>query len=175
METAHLKIQISLVRTALAIATCVMVVTVFPVRSAIAAEVHAVTLVLREYRLEPMTIQLKVGEQVVLTIRNEGRSTHEWLVGTGLLKGPDGKGFQKDLFALLKPTETGRRYGLERAGLPSTAEPIPRISSGLRLDPGGEVTLRFVVPASARGDWQMACLLSGHYEMGMKGTLRVEE
>jgi uncharacterized cupredoxin-like copper-binding protein len=143
-------------------------------RPVVAADVNTVTLVMREYRFEPATTQLKVGEEVELTIRSAGKSAHEWLVGSGLVKEPDGKGFQKDLFALLKPAKTGRHYSPEWAGLGSTAELIPRISSGLRVEARGEVRLRFVVPAGARGEWQMGCLLSGHYETGMKGTLRIE-
>ena len=157
----------------LAAALCAMMV-LLTTRVATAADVHKVTLVMREYAFEPETIQLRVGEEVELTIQNPGRSTHEWLVGSGLLKQPDGKGFQKDLFSLLDPSRDGRRYSLERGGLASKAESIPRISSGLRLEPGGEVTLHFTVPESARGEWQMACFFSGHYEKGMKGTLVIE-
>ena len=173
MRTGCSKTHISVVRTIPVVAVWVMM-AIFMTMPAIAAEVHAVTLTMGEYRFVPATIQLKVGEEVELTIRNQGKSTHEWLIGSGLVKEPDGKGFQEDLFALLKPTETGRRYSLEWAGMASAPEPIPRISSGVRVDPGGEITLRFVVPDSARGEWQMACLFSGHYETGMKGTLRIE-
>jgi uncharacterized cupredoxin-like copper-binding protein len=36
------------------------------------------------------------------------------------------------------------------------------------------VTFRFTVPASAKGEWEMACFFSGHFETGMKGTLVIE-
>ncbi len=172
MKTGGWKTRVPLPRMILAITVCGMMAV--PAARLVAADVHSVTLVMREYRFEPATIQLNVGEEVELTIRNEGKSTHEWLVGSGLVKEPDGKGFQKDRFALLKPAKIGRQYSPEWAGLGSTAEPIPRISSGVRVESGGEVTLRFVVPASARGEWQMGCLLSAHYETGMKGMLRIE-
>jgi uncharacterized cupredoxin-like copper-binding protein len=143
--------------------------------SAIAAsKVHRVTLVMKEFKFEPARIQLKVGETVDLTIRNTGQVSHDWMAGTGLVNAQDGKGFQKDLIALLKPTETGRQYAMERAGAASQADLIKRISEGTEVEPGGEVTLRFTVPAGAKGEWQMACVLTGHYESGMKGTIVIK-
>jgi uncharacterized cupredoxin-like copper-binding protein len=140
--------------------------------SAIAAsKVHRVTLVMKEFKFEPARIQLKVGETVDLTIRNTGQVSHDWMAGRGLVNTQDSKGFQKDLLALLKPTETGRQYAMERVNAASKADLIKRISEGTEIEPGGEVTLRFTVPASAKGEWQMACVLTGHFESGMKGTI----
>jgi uncharacterized cupredoxin-like copper-binding protein len=138
-----------------------------------AAEARQVTLFMRDFAFEPATIQLKPGEEVELIIRNAGERPHEWLVGSGLVRGPDGNGFQKDLFAILNPEITGSGYGLERGGLASRTA-IPRVSSGLRVEPGGEVVLRFTVPAGVQGEWQTGCFLPGHYQMGMNGTLRIE-
>lgn len=106
-----------------------------------------------------------------MTIRNAGQVTHDWMAGNGLVNTLEEKGFRKDLVALLKPTETGRQYTMERVGMASKADSIKRIRGGMEIEPGREVTLRFTVPASARGEWQMGCLLTGHYESGMQGTL----
>ena len=143
-------------------------------RFASAAGVHKVTLVMKEFKFEPSTIHLKAGEEVELTIRNEGQVTHDWMAGRGLVNTPEEKGFRTDLVALLKPTETGRQYAMERVGLVSKADSIKRISGGDEVEPGGGVTLRFTVPASAKGEWQMGCLMTGHYESGMKATLVIK-
>ncbi len=120
------------------------------------------------------TLQLKAGEKVELTIRNEGRVTHDWMAGRGVVNTPEEKGFRTDLLALLKPAETGRQYVMERVGLVSKADSIKRISGGDEVEPGGAMTLRFTVPASAKGEWQMGCLMTGHYESGMRGMLVIK-
>jgi len=42
------------------------------------------------------------------------------------------------------------------------------------VEAGGVATLRFTVPATAKGRWEMGCFLAGHYESGMKGTIMIE-
>ena len=143
-------------------------------RIASAASVHKMTLVMKEFKFEPSKVQLKVGEQVELTIRNAGQVSHDWMAGRGLVNTTEEKGFRTDLVALLKPTETGRQYATERVGMASKADSIKRISGGDEIEPGGQVTLRFTVPATAKGEWSMGCLMTGHYESGMKGTIIVK-
>ena len=144
------------------------------VRPAHAASIHKVTLVMKEFKFEPSTIQLKAGEEVELTIRNAGQVAHDWMAGDGLVNTLEEKGFRKDLVALLNPRETGRQYAMERVGMASKADSIKRISGGDEVEAGGSVTLRFTVPATAEGKWQMGCLMTGHYESGMKGTLVIK-
>ncbi len=140
------------------------------------AAARTLTIVLKDFRLDPPTIQLAIGEEVVLTIRNEGRVAHEWLAGGGLVRTYEEKGFRKDLFALLTPKLDGRHYSLERTGFraPGQDEPARRISTGVQIQPGGEVRLIFTVPSSAKGEWEMGCLFPGHYESGMKGRLIIQ-
>lgn len=145
-----------------------------------AGRVHRVTLVMKEFRFEPATLHLKVGEQVVLTIKNQGQVEHEWLAGQGVVNTSNEKGFQKDLFAILKPRVTGREYELEKVSAgPSQkdtaeGEAAKVLDTELDVEPGGVATLRFTVPASAKGQWEMGCFLPGHYESGMKGTIVIE-
>jgi uncharacterized cupredoxin-like copper-binding protein len=152
----------------------VVAVGLLAVRPASAASAHKVILTMKEFKFEPSKIQLKVGEEVELTVRNAGQVTHDWMAGSDLVNTMEEKGFRKDLIALLKPTETGRQYAMERVGMASKADSIKRISEGMEIEPGGEVRLRFKVPASAKGEWQMGCLMTGHYESGMKGTLVIK-
>lgn len=148
--------------------------------AAAAGKVHRMTLVMKEFKFEPDTLHLKVGERVILTIKNEGQVEHEWVAGQGIVNTADEQGFKKDLFALLKPRVTGREYELERASAkPSSkdtaeGESVRRLGTEIDVESGGTATLRFTVPASARGQWDMACLLPGHYESGMKGTILIE-
>ncbi len=146
-----------------------------------AGKVHQVTLVMKEFKFEPSTVHLKVGEQVVLTLKNEGTVEHEWSAGQGLVNTDQQKGFHRDLFALLKPRVTGSEYQLERVSTTAPAndmsaegETAKYLSTELDVQPGGSAVLRFTVPASAKGTWQFGCFVTGHYESGMKGTLVIE-
>ncbi len=139
--------------------------------SVFAANVHKVSVVMKEFSFTPAKIELKVGETVELTLRNAGQVAHDWMAGNDLVNTPDEKGFRKDLVALLKPEEHGQKFTAERVGVASKADSIKRISTGVEIEPGGEVTLRFTVPAAAKGTWNMDCVLTGHYESGMKGTI----
>lgn len=157
------------------LAACAMLVS-GAVASAADAPANAVTVVLKDFKIDPPTLQFHVGDALSLTLRNEGRVAHEWLIGRGAVRSADEKGFQQDLFALLNPKVEGRQYRLEQVGRrpPGRDERATRSSMGVEIQPGGEVTLRFTVPASAKGEWEMACFFPGHFETGMKGTLVIE-
>lgn len=148
--------------------------------AAAAGKVQRLTLVMKEFSYTPSTLHLKAGERVILTIKNEGQVEHEWVAGQGLVNTTDEKGFKTDLFALLKPRVTGREYELEKVSArPSSkdtaeGENAKRLSTEIDVEPGGSATLRFTVPASAKGQWDMGCFLPGHYESGMKGTIVID-
>ncbi len=137
------------------LAACAMLV---PTTLAAAADAPAiaVTVVLRDFKIDPPTLQLRVGDALALTLRNEGRVAHEWLTGRGAVRSADEKGFQQDLFAILNPKVEGRNYRLEEVGRrpPGRDERATRTSTGLEIQPGGEVTLRFTVPARRQGEWE---------------------
>ncbi|MBI4307948.1 MAG: hypothetical protein HY684_04000 [Chloroflexi bacterium] len=38
------------------------------------------------------------------------------------------------------------------------------------LYPGGTASLVFTVPADRTGEWEIGCLIPGHYESGMRGA-----
>jgi uncharacterized cupredoxin-like copper-binding protein len=160
--------------------TCLLVALALLVSGVVAtaaeAPANTVAVVLKDFRMDPSTIRLHVGEALTLTLRNEGRVAHEWLIGRGNVRSTDEKGFQQDLFAILNPKVEGRQYSLERVGRrpPGRDDRATRRSLGVAIQPGGEVTLRFTVPANAKGEWEMACFFTGHYESGMKGTLIIE-
>jgi len=146
-----------------------------------AGRVHRVTLTMKEFRYEPAILHLRVGEQVVLTIKNEGQVEHEWVAGRGLANGPAERGYHTDLFAILKPKVTGRDYELEKVSTSGArrneaaeGEAAKVLDTEVDVEAGGVATLRFTVPATAKGQWEMGCFLPGHYESGMKGTIVIE-
>lgn len=146
-----------------------------------AGNVHRVTMVMKEFRFEPKVLHLKVGEQVIPTIKNEGQVEHEWLAGRGLANAPAERGYHTDLFAILKPRVTGRDYELEKVSMggarrneAAEGESAKLLDTEVDVEAGGVATLRFTVPASAKGQWEMGCFLPGHYESGMKGTIVIE-
>ncbi len=135
---------------------------------------------MQEFGFEPNVLHLMVGEEVVLTIRNMGVTEHEWSIGQGVENNPAGKGYQKDLLVILNPEVTGRKYELEKASANTTAEDaaegeyVRMISTEVDVEPRGVATLRFTVPASVKGEWEMGCFIPGHYESGMSGFLEIE-
>ena len=44
----------------------------------------------------------------------------------------------------------------------------------IELEPGAEVWIRANFPAEMKGEWEIGCLLPGHYERGMKAKLIIE-
>ncbi len=145
-----------------------------------AGTVHQVTVVMNEFKFEPATIHLKAGETVALTIKNEGSVEHEWSAGRNVVDNTTEKGYRTDLWALLKPRVTGKKFDVEKvSATPSKSdeaesETAKMLSNEVDVQPGGSVTLRFTVPANAKGTWQFGCFAAGHYESGMKGTLVID-
>ncbi len=144
-----------------------------------ASPVHQVTLVMKEFKFEPSTIHLKAGEQVALTIKNEGTTEHEWSAGRNVVLTQAQTGYRTDLWALLKPSVRGMQYTLEKASATpandlAEGETAEMLSTELDVQPGGSVTLHFTVPASAKGTWGFGCFVVGHYEAGMHGTIVVD-
>jgi uncharacterized cupredoxin-like copper-binding protein len=44
----------------------------------------------------------------------------------------------------------------------------------IELEPGAEVWIRANFPAALKGEWEIGCILPGHYERGMKAKLIIE-
>lgn len=139
-----------------------------------------VTLVMDEFSFVPETLTLPAGEEVDLTIVNEGGKAHELMIGMPVGSGPE---WESDLFVRMEP-EAMHGEGYELEGFEGMHEEEEGEEEGhaagemhgaeVEVEPGAEVTLRLHVPADAEGDWEMGCFLPQHYESGMKGTLVVE-
>ncbi len=98
-------------------------------------------------RFTPATLQVRAGETVRLQVRNTGRIKHEISLGTEQ--------------ALLAHLAEMRRF-------PDMEHDEP---GKLSLQPGqrGEIVWHF----TQGGTVHFACLLPGHFEAGMRGTVEV--
>jgi uncharacterized cupredoxin-like copper-binding protein len=100
-------------------------------------------------RFTPDSLQVSAGETVRLIVRNEGRLPHELVLGS-----------EADIRAHAQAMKEGQVHKHGAGG-----------AMALEVPPGQsrEWVLRF----TQAGQWQMACLVPGHYEAGMRGALTV--
>jgi uncharacterized cupredoxin-like copper-binding protein len=96
----------------------------------------------------PDRIAVKRGEQIKFVLKNVGLLDHEFLVDS---------------------VANNARHKKEMEAKPDMEHDEP---NGARLKPGatGELLWRF----TKSGTFEFACLIPGHYEAGMKGTLVVK-
>jgi uncharacterized cupredoxin-like copper-binding protein len=98
-------------------------------------------------RFTPDTLTVKEGETVRFVIRHKGRMKHEMVIGT-----PDELAKHAAMMARFPNMEHDEAYMVH-------------------VDPGqsGEIVWHF----NRAGSFEFACLIAGHYEAGMRGTLTV--
>lgn len=96
----------------------------------------------------PNKIDVRKGEQIKFVLKNTGYLAHEFLL---------------DSF------ENNAKHKLEMAKNPEMEHDDP---NGKRLEPkqAAEILWRF----TKAGTFEFACLIPGHYETGMKGTIVVK-
>jgi uncharacterized cupredoxin-like copper-binding protein len=118
----------------------------------IAAEPAAVTRTILigmndRMRFVPDRFEVREGETVRLRVRNSGRLMHELVLGT-----------RSELDA----------HSALMARFPGMEHDEPHMA---HVAPGrsGEILWTFNRP----GDFEFACLIAGHYQAGMRGTIRV--
>ena len=94
---------------------------------------------------DPAVIVARRGETVRIVLENQGASEHEFILGT--------------------PSELAEHAAMMRE-MPEMAHEDP---NSLRLQPGasGEITWKFGVSDRI----ELACLVPGHYEAGMRGKV----
>jgi uncharacterized cupredoxin-like copper-binding protein len=98
-------------------------------------------------RFAPDRLAVREGDTVRFVVRNEGRMRHEVVIGT--------------------PGELAKHAAL-MAKFPNMEHDAPYMA---HVDPGqpGEIVWHF----NRAGSFEFACLIAGHYEAGMRGTLTV--
>jgi len=98
-------------------------------------------------RFSPDRITVREGDTVRFIVRNKGRMLHEMVIGT--------------------PEEL-REHAALMAKFPDMEHDEPYM---VHVDPGksGEIIWNF----NRAGSFEFACLIRGHYEAGMRGTITV--
>lgn len=98
-------------------------------------------------RFAPDTLSVEEGDTVRFVVRNAGRMLHEMVIGT--------------------PDELAKHAAM-MVKFPGMEHDAPYMA---HVDPGktGEIIWHF----NRAGRFEFACLIAGHYEAGMRGTLTV--
>jgi uncharacterized cupredoxin-like copper-binding protein len=97
-------------------------------------------------RYFPDEIRVKRGDTVRFVLRNDGKSPHEMVIGS--------------------MDELKKRAALVRHGTAKVSGP-----GAAHVPPGG--TARFVWQFTRAGEYYYACLVPGHFDAGMIGTIVV--
>jgi len=98
-------------------------------------------------RFTPDTLTVKEGETVHFVVNNKGRMLHEMVIGT--------------------PDELARHAAMMARfpGMEHDAAYMTHVGPGKT----GEIVWHF----NRAGTFEFACLIAGHYEAGMRGTITV--
>lgn len=98
-------------------------------------------------RFTPDKIEVKAGDTVKIVIKNEGKMLHEMVIGTN-------KELEQHAALMLK--------------FPDMEHDEPYMAH-VPAGKTGQLVWRF----NRAGDFEFACLIAGHYQAGMKGTIKV--
>lgn len=100
-------------------------------------------------RFDPSSVNVRKGETVRFVVKNDGVMLHEFVIGT--------------LKANQEHAELMKRFPNMQHDAPYMAHVAPGET--------GEVIWKF----NRTGEFQFACLIAGHYDAGMFGTIKVAE
>lgn len=106
-----------------------------------------------QMRFVPDALEVQAGQAVRLMVHNAGRLPHELVLGTE-------EQIREHAQQMKQASAQAHAHSHDAAG-----------AAAIAVQPGatGELVLRFDQP----GRFQMACLIPGHYEAGMRGSLTV--
>lgn len=125
-----------------------------------------VDVTMQEFTFTPSTIEVPAEEDVELVLRNEDNVAHDFQAGRAVMEADDRPvGFEQDLFE-----------GVAVEVEPRSARAMVDGQRVISVPPGGEVQLRFRLPADKAGEWRIGCFHAGgcHYVAGLHGDLIVE-
>lgn len=96
----------------------------------------------------PATLKIKQGETIRFTAKNDGQVLHEFVLGT---------------------TETNDQHAEMMLKFPGMEHDEPYMTH-VKAGEQGEIIWTF----NRAGNFDFACLIAGHYQAGMRGTITVE-
>lgn len=121
---------------------------------------------MEDYRFEPSSLTVPAEQETELVLRNRDDVAHDFQAGRSVMETDDRPvGFEEDLF-------DGVALDIE----PAFARHTVGGQSVVTVPPGAEVALRFTLPTSKAGAWDIGCFHSEgcHYVAGLHGELTVE-
>lgn len=144
-----------------------------------------VTIHMSEFAYAPNLIEAKVGQQVMLTLVNDGALDHEIMFGRNMMMGDAGQpnGYETDMFMMagMEPevTYVGGTEGMDMGEDEEGMEMENHVGFMVTLPGmGGQTgTMTFTVTQDMLGEWEFGCFEQEgtHYEQGMHGTFLVTE
>ena len=105
-----------------------------------------------QMRFTPSIIEVRAGETIRFVVHNAGKTAHEMVLGS-----------DTDIQAHAQAMQQGAGHGDGHSHGTGAAITVP---AGQK----GELVVRFDQATTL----QMACLIPGHYEAGMRGTVQVQ-
>jgi uncharacterized cupredoxin-like copper-binding protein len=106
-----------------------------------------------QMRFTPATLEVLAGETIRFVVHNAGQTTHEMVLG--------------------EPQEIAAHAQAMKAAESSGQDSHHSHGTGMAITVGAGQTGELVVSFPSAMTLQMACLIPGHYEAGMRGTLKV--
>ena len=106
-----------------------------------------------QMRFTPSSIDVRAGETIRFVVHNVGKTAHEMVLGS-----------DADIQAHAQAMQQGAGHGEGHSHGTGAAITVP---AGQK----GELVVRFDQATTL----QMACLIPGHYEAGMRGTIQVSD
>lgn len=106
-----------------------------------------------QMRFTPATLEVQAGETIRFVVHNAGQTAHEMVLG--------------------QPQEIAAHAKAMKADAHSGEDDHHSHGTGMAITVGAGQTGELVVSFPSAMTLQMACLIPGHYEAGMRGTLKV--
>jgi uncharacterized cupredoxin-like copper-binding protein len=106
-----------------------------------------------QMRFTPSSLEVRAGETIRFVVHNAGQTAHEMVLGSDQEIREHAQAMQQGA-----GHSDGHSHG---SGAAIT------VAAGQK----GELVVKF----DQAGTWQMACLIPGHYEAGMRGTVQVSD
>lgn len=127
-----------------------------------------VEMTMKEFGFDPEEVVLPAGEEVTLTLANDGDVRHEFMAGREVMTdGDTPNGYMEDFFHDVDVT-------VEPDDAVVEDDHDDHAGFMLLLEPGDRVEVTFTVPEDKVGEWEIGCFEPGHYDAGMHAALTVE-
>lgn len=117
-------------------------------------------------------LRLQAGQRYELVFKNVGQMKHEVLLGRDVIVSDGRPSDYRE--HLLGSVEVGIEIETTVDGQKRDIEIEAAGIKELELEPGTELALNFMLPAKAKGKWELGCFIAGHYEAGMRLDLLIE-